>query len=170
MENYFRAKLQKITPSKINRVSYRALFKDFKDPLSTDGNLKVSGRWHKKGEFRALYASETKEVCVEELKRKVEDDEVIKLFDIHKLTVKADKLLDLSREENLKILGVTEEELLSGSIENPKEIKLPNELAKCAFEMGFEGIIVKSASRAGNNIIIFTENLGKTSYVKILNR
>lgn len=167
MENYFSTKLQKITPTKINCVSYRALFKDFKNPLSTDGNLKVSGRWHKKREFRSLYTSETKEVCIGELKRKVDDDEIIKLFEIHKLKVKLGKVLDLSKKENLKTLGITEEELLSGSIENPEEIKLPNEIAERAFKMGFEGIVVKSASGKGNNIVVFMENLGKNSYVKI---
>jgi hypothetical protein len=73
-------------------------------------------------------------------------------------------ILDLTSEENLKMLEITEDELLAGSIVRADEVRLPNSIAKAAYELGFEGMLVKSATRTGNNIMLFPKNkLGESS-------
>ena len=76
-------------------------------------------------------------------------------------------ILDLTSQENLKILETTEDELLAGSVYRPDEIILPNNLARAAYESGFEGILVKSATMAGNNIILFPKNQLEKSSIKV---
>jgi len=149
-------------------ICYRAISKEYKDPLSTGGSKKVSGRWHIKGEFNALYLSESKKVCIEELKRRVDDETIIEsLFNIFEIEINVSKILDLTKKENLKILEVDENDLLSGSVYELNEVELPNSLAKAAYGSGFEGILVKSATSAGNNIILFPKNILKESRIKV---
>ncbi|MBU4450646.1 MAG: hypothetical protein KKE35_05075, partial [Actinobacteria bacterium] len=76
-------------------------------------------------------------------------------------------ILDLTSGENLKMLEITEDELLAGSIYRSDEIRLPNSLARIAYELGFEGILVKSATMTGNNIVVFPKNKLKKSYIKV---
>lgn len=159
MDKDFKKKLQNINPRLLKCTCYRAIAKQYNDPLSTKGNEKVSGRWHIKGEFNALYLSDSKKVCIEELKRKVEDELIIEnIFNILELEIDFSLILDLTSEENLKMLEITEDELLAGSIVRLDEIRLPNNLARAAYELGFEGILVKSATMTGNNIVLFPKN------------
>ncbi len=166
MDKDFKKKLQSINPKGIKCTCYRAIAKQYKDPLSTEGNKKVSGRWHVKGEFNSLYLCESKKVCIEELKRKVDDEIIIEnLFDLFEMQINFSSILDLTSQENLKILELTEEELLAGSVYRSAEISLPNNLARAAYESKFEGILVKSATMAGNNIILFPKNQLKKSSI-----
>ena len=80
------------------------------------------------------------------------------LPNIFELEISFSLILDLTSQENLKILDLTEDELLAGTVYRSDEISLPNSLAKAAYESGFEGILVKSATMAGNNIILFPKN------------
>lgn len=164
----FKKKLQNISPRELKCICYRAIAKQYDDPLSTKGNEEVSGRWHIKGEFNVLYLCESKKVCIEELKRKVEDETIIEnLFNIFELEIDFSLILDLTSEENLKMLEITEDELLTGSIVRSDEIILPNSLAKIAYELGFEGILVKSATMTGNNIVLFPKNKLEKSSIKV---
>ena len=168
MEKDFKKKLQNINPRGLKCTCYRAIAKQYDDPLSTQGNEKVSGRWHVKNEFNALYLCDSKKVCIEELKRKVEDEIIIEnLFNIFELEINFSLILDLTSEENLKMLEITEDELLTGSIHRLDEIRLPNSLARTAYESGFEGILVKSATMTGNNIVLFPKNKLKKSSIKV---
>ena len=65
------------------------------------------------------------------------------------------------------MLELTEEELLAGSIYRSDEIRIPNSLARTAYELGFEGMLVKSATMTGNNIVIFPKNKLKKSSIKV---
>lgn len=166
MDKDFKKKLQNINPRGLKCTCYRAIAKQYDDPLSTKGNEKVSGRWHIKGEFNALYLCESKKVCIEELKRKVEDEIIIKnIFDLFELEINFSQILDLTSEENLKALEITENELLSGNVYTADEISLPNSLARTAYELGFEGILVRSATMTGNNIVMFPKNQLKDSSI-----
>lgn len=168
MDKNFKEKLKDIKPTILDCICYRAISKEFTDPLCTEGSKKVSGRWHIKGEFNALYLSESKKVCIEELKRRVDDETIIEnLFNIFEIEINISKILDLTSKKNLKILKVDEKDLLSGSVCELNEVDLPNNLAKMAYKLGFEGILVKSATLAGNNIILFPANILKESKIKI---
>jgi len=168
LDKDFNKKLQSISPKRIKSTCFRAIARQYNDPLSTEGNEKVSGRWHIKGEFNSLYLCESKKVCIEELKRKVDDEIIIeKLFNIFELEINFSLILDLTSRENLKILEITEEELLAGSIYRSDEIIISNNLAKAAYESGFEGILVKSATMSGNNIILFPKNKLEKSFIKV---
>lgn len=168
MDKDFKKKLQNINPGGLKSTCYRAIARQYDDPLSTRGNEKVSGRWHVKGEFNALYLCENKKVCIEELRRKVEDETIIKnLFNIFEIEIDFSLILDLTSEENLKILGITKDELLAGSIVRADEVRLPNNIAKAAYELGFEGMLVKSATRTGNNIVLFPKNKLGGSSIKV---
>ena len=89
------------------------------------------------------------------------------LFDIFKIEINVSKILDLTSKESLEILEIGENQLLSGSIYELNEVRLPNNLARTAYKLGFEGILVKSASLIGNNVIIFPENLLKESRITV---
>lgn len=168
MDKDFKKKLQNINPRGLKCTCYRAIAKQYDDPLSTKGNEKVSGRWHIKSEFNALYLCDSKKVCIEELKRKVEDEIIIEnIFNIFELEINFSLILDLTSEENLKMLEITEDELLTGSIYRSDEIRLPNSLARTSYELGFEGILVKSATMTGNNIVLFPKNKLKKSSIKV---
>ncbi len=168
MDKDFKKKLQSINPKRIKCTCYRAIARQYNDPLSTKGNEKVSGRWHIKGLFNSLYLCESKKVCIEELKRKVDDEIIIEnLFNVFEMEINFSLILDLTSQENLKILETTEDELLAGSVYRPDEIILPNNLARAAYESGFEGILVKSATMAGNNIILFPKNQLEKSSIKV---
>jgi len=164
----FKEKFKDIKPIVLECICYRAISKEYADPLSTGGSKKVSGRWHIKGEFNALYLSGSKKVCIEELKRRVDDETIIEgLFNIFEIEINVSKILDLTSKENLKILEVDENDLLSGSVYELNEVDLPNNLAKAAYELGFEGILVKSATSAGNNIVLFPANKLKVSKIEV---
>jgi len=60
LDKDFKKKLQNINPRGLKCTCYRAIAKQYDDPLSTKGNEKVSGRWHIKGEFNALYLCDSK--------------------------------------------------------------------------------------------------------------
>ena len=168
MDKDFKEKLKKIHCIELSCTCYRAISKEYKNPLSAEGSKKASGRWHIKGEFEALYLSESRKVCIEELKRRVDDDTLIEnLFDIFKIEINVSKILDLTSKESLEILEIGENQLLSGSIYELNEVRLPNNLARTAYKLGFEGILVKSASLIGNNVIIFPENLLKESRITV---
>ena len=168
MDKDFKKKLQNINSRGLKCTCYRAIAKQYDDPLSTQGNEKVSGRWHVKGEFNALYLCDSKKVCIEELKRKVEDEIIIEnLFNIFELEINFSLILDLTSEENLKMLEITEDELLTGGIYRSDEIRIPNSLVRTAYELGFEGILVKSATMTGNNIVLFPKNKLKKSSIKV---
>ena len=168
MDKDFKKKLQSINPKGIKCTCYRAIARQYNDPLSTEGNEKVSGRWHIKGEFNSLYLSDSKKVCIEELKRKVDDEIIIEnLFNIFELEINFSLILDLTSQENLKILDLTEDDLLAGTVYRSDEIGLPNILARAAHESGFEGILVKSATMTGNNIILFPKNQLVKSSIKV---
>jgi RES domain-containing protein len=167
LEYNFLPLVEKIKPAALNKACYRAVYKQFGDPLSTAGNEKASGRWHIKGQFNALYLSEDKNVCIEELKRRIDDISLIReLFDIYQVNISASNILDLSSPENLKILGINREDLTGGSVVKPEEVAVPNALAEAAFRAGFEGLIAGSAAGSGNNVVIFPKNLLAGSSVK----
>ena len=169
VDKELRKKFQKIIPVKVNGTCYRAVDKKYDNPISTEGSEKASGRWHVKGKFRALYMCESENVCIEELKRRVDDELIIKnRFNIYKLEISVSKILDLTSEENLSILGIKKEELLSGIVQEPDTVKLPNALAELAYEAGFEGKLVESATLTGNNIVLFPVNISKKSTIKIV--
>ena len=65
------------------------------------------------------------------------------------------------------MLEITEDELLTGSIYRSDEIRLPNSLARAVYELGFEGILVKSATMTGNNIVLFPKNKLEKSSIKV---
>ncbi len=166
----FREKLQEIEPISFNDTCYRKIDKRF-DPLDAKGSKISSGRWHIRGNFDAIYTSENELTCDEELKRRIDDDIISRdKFKTYKLTVKLTKILDLTNKSNLIILEVEESDLLSGNIEITKKIDIPNQLAEAAYNLGFEGILVKSATKKGNNIVLFPENITKGSNISVVEK
>ena len=145
-----------IQPVSLDTVCYR-IVSEKHDPLSTNGSLLVHGRYNN-GRFLVLYTSESKEVCTAEKERKTTLKTKL-TYKIAKIKAKFKKVLDLTDSDNLKKLGVKKEDLISD------DWSITQYIATLAVQKGYEAILVPSATKKGNNLVIFPENYSKGSIV-----
>jgi len=146
----------KIQPVSLDTVCY-GIVSEKHDSLNSNGSLLVSGRYNNR-QFLVLYFSESKEVCFAEKERKT-TIKTKSIYKIAKIKAKLKKVLDLTNSDNLKKLSVKKEELIS------EDWSIPQHIATLAFQKGDEAILVPSATRKGNNLVIFPENYSKGSIV-----
>ncbi|NCO28294.1 MAG: hypothetical protein COZ65_01570 [Caldiserica bacterium CG_4_8_14_3_um_filter_35_18] len=158
--------ISKIVPISLDNFFFRIVSqKHEKHILSTEGSRISGGRYNNPGIDGILYLGESKEVCTAEIKRK---DPLFSLkYIIGKVEVKLDKVLDLGREENLKILGIKKEDLIKG--EKAGEYKVTREIGREAYKKGYEALLVPSITGKGNNLVVFIPNLKeKSERVKLI--
>jgi RES domain-containing protein len=77
------------------------------------------------------------------------------------INIRLDKVLDLTQASTLKILGLSKNDLISS------DYSITQAISMIAREAGFRGLIVPSATSAGDNLIIFENNLGKGCLIEI---
>ncbi len=148
--------LSKIKPISIEGFFFRAVNKKYKDRiLSTKGSEKYGGRYNEPGVSGVLYLSESEEVCKAEIKRK--DPHLLQPYVIGKIKVKLNKVLDLTSEENLKELGLKKEELIKEESEGG--YKITRKIAREAFKLKFEALLVPSITGKGNNLVVLLLNI-----------
>ncbi|MCL5986372.1 MAG: RES family NAD+ phosphorylase [Actinobacteria bacterium] len=160
----FKKKLNEILPIPLITKCYRVLQSEH-DPLSVEGSLKYSGRWHLVGVFGALYTGESTDVCLAEIKRQSKMPLKHK-YKVTEIDISLSKVLDLTDERSLELLSVKEDQLVSGVATRVASVVLPNSIASSAHALGYEAIIAPSATGKGRIIVIFTNNLTANSYVK----
>ncbi|MCG2789043.1 MAG: hypothetical protein L6405_03705 [Actinomycetia bacterium] len=120
----FKDRLKKISPVSLAINCCRG-FRKGNNPLSTANSFNSSGRWHIKGRFGAIYTGESEEVCKEEILRQFEGIIPKYEYELVKLNISLNKVLDLSDPENLKSLNIEKDELTSGEGTDPDTVVIP---------------------------------------------
>ena len=160
-------RLNNISPISLKGIYFHGFRKDI-PPLNTENYKYTNGRWHIKGEFGGLYAGENKKVCQEEIRRVYGSKTPAKEYRIVKLQISLSKVLDLTNPDNLKRLNVKKEQLISGKGQVTETVLIPNSIAKSAHKLGYEAIIVSSATGLGKSIVLYQDNFKSNSSIKIL--
>lgn len=130
--------------------------------LATDagGSRKVSGRYNRgldlfpeSGVWAALYLALGADVCLGEILRHITPDLLPQLngYRLSELTVRLTAVLDC---RNVAALDLQPTDLWHDS-----DCFIPRAIAAAAIAQGMEGLIVPSATRLGDNLIIFPELL-----------
>ncbi len=148
--------ISKIFPVSLVDFFFRIVSrKHEKHILSTEGSRVSGGRYNDPGIDGILYLGESEEVCMAEIKRK---DPLFSLkYVVGKIKVRLDKVLDLTKEENLKIFGINKEDLVKGEKEG--EYKITRAIGREAYKKGYEALLVPSITGKGNNLVVFIPNL-----------
>jgi RES domain-containing protein len=131
------------------------------------GSYKTSGRFNKESlkdessqhlTWPALYLGTQPDVCIGEYIRNHEPKVLQNSRHIlTKMSLRLERILDC---RNLTALGLTEEELL-----HDNDYAHPHDLAQAALEGKFEAILVPSATRLGECIVIFPTNLSRDDLI-----
>ena len=154
--------LSSLTTVSFERSVYRVVVERFKDKvLSTEGNRFFPGRYHLSGEGGILYTSLTKEIAIKEIERHVSRAMLQGRLAIATINITLDKVLDLTQASTLKIIGLSKSDLISS------DYSITQAISMIAREAGLRGLIVPSATRGGNNLVIFENNLGKGCLIEI---
>lgn len=131
------------------------------------GARKVSGRYNlgldqfpEERAFGALYLALAPETCLGEITRHIAPVGIASLndYDLSELSVSAGKVADSRDHEPL---GLCPDNLLDDF-----DLSVTRALGAAAFESGLEGLLVVSATRLGDNLVLFPENLRPGSYVE----
>jgi len=133
------------------------------------GSLFVTGRYHRGtdqfGEgaaWPALYLAVGAEVAIGEVLRHISPDSLADLNDyrISELDVELESVLDLG---DAAPLGLNTDDLVRDN-----DFEITQDLAAAAIVREAEGILVPSATRLGDNLIVFPAHLGSRSRLAVI--
>ncbi len=147
----------KVKPIPLSTACYRIVSRKY-DVLNTNGSLLYFGRYSNK-EFLVLYTADFEELCEAELARKTKIKTKF-IYKIAKLNLRLRKIIDLTSEKNIKLLNIQRDDLIGDNWD------IPQLIAVLAYQKGYEGLLVPSATEKGNNIILFPDNFSKNSAIK----
>jgi len=148
-----------------------------KDIVSGLGAMKGGGRWSPIGVFPAVYASTTPETATAEAFARgrffgVPDYEALPVVMVA-LDIHLAKSLNLSARDVRRTLQVSRADLVDVNWRAEQDAgheALTQAIARAAFAVGFEGLIVPStAAREGINIVVFPTRLGAASRLEVRN-
>jgi RES domain-containing protein len=129
----------------------------------------VSGRYNRgldrfaEGEnFPALYLATAPEICLGEVYRHVTPELLSSLndFRLSELSVSLQELADCRGHEPLG--------LSTGDLVHDTDYEATQALGAAANCRGFEGLLVPSATRLGDNLIVFPQNLRADSRIAVV--
>lgn len=134
-----------------------------RDCRSGEGARAHGGRWNPPGSFPALYTALTPYVACRELARlasrqKVTVEDLLPRT-LCVLELRLTRVVDLTTEGNLSLVGLSLDDITG---DDPSRCR---ELGDVAHRMGFEGLLVPSATGAGYNFIVFPLNLASDSLI-----
>lgn len=123
--------------------------------ISGVGPMKYnSGRWMQKGICYVLYASSNAETAIKEFSSNYEGYN--KKLVLAEITATVNKILDLTKKDILKKLGLTTKDLLKPW--QGKQESLTQTIGRFAYESGFEGLLAPSkANPNGFNLVVFSK-------------
>jgi RES domain-containing protein len=177
-----RAQLKKLLPRAIRwaGVTYRSVSTEYatsSDILTGIGSQMSGGRWNPLGSFPTVYLSLEPETSFAETLSHVRyyglqpQDALPRTFVA--VDVKLHRVLDLTNQENLKTLMVTRRSLLAvdwRTYQDAGEEAITQAIGRIARELGFEGLLVPSATTAkGTNLVLYPGSLSAKSEVTLLN-
>lgn len=132
------------------------------------GARKVSGRYNlgldqfpDERAFGALYLALAPETCLGEILRHVTPLSLSALNDylLSELYVEAPRIVDCRDPDRL---GLTLNDL-----EADFDLAATRSLGAAAFAAGMDGLLTVSATRLGNNLVLFPENMGSRSRLEV---
>ncbi len=133
------------------------------------GARKVSGRYNRgldrfseQESFPALYFATAPEICLGEVYRHITPELLPALndFRLSELFVEVGEVLDC---RSPKALGLSLEHLAHDT-----DYEATQAIGAATLERGLEGLIVPSATRLGDNLILFPENLRSSSRTEVV--
>ncbi|MEW6638367.1 MAG: RES family NAD+ phosphorylase [Actinomycetota bacterium] len=133
------------------------------------GARKVSGRYNRgldrfdeEQSFAALYLATAPETCLGEVQRHVTPELLPALndFRLSELSVEVGEVADC---RSPKALGLSIEHLVHDT-----DYEATQAIGAAALERGLEGLIVPSATRLGDNLVLFPESLRSSSRIEIV--
>jgi len=140
------------------------------DIVSGEGASYYGGRWNPVG-IKAIYMSldplTAVHECYAEFIRYGFSAGVIKPRVIAGVSIRIDRVLNLTEKSIPRLLGITLEKILSEdwqAIQSNEKKSRSQMVGKGARNAGFEGLLVSSARhREGKNLVVFPENLLRSS-------
>ncbi|MBU4287342.1 MAG: RES domain-containing protein [Syntrophaceae bacterium] len=151
---------QKIKPVSFSGAFFRSVsLKHSGEIIDTEGSFEHGGRYNPMREFGALYMSASKEVCKKEITQK-QREAFLGPRIIGQIKVSVTKLLDLTNTGNLKKLGIKKEDLIRDK--DKGGWTLTWEMARLAYNTGYEAILSPSVTSKGSNLVVFDKSLSTT--------
>ena len=134
--------------------------------LYGEGSYRNGGRWNTIGSFRAVYGSTEDVVALAESKANAESANLPYPFREPRLIVAVDlelsRVIDLTADKTLELLGVSEQELRGEDWRKVQEQgfeSLSQALGRAIFTAHWEGLLARSARvKNGINVAYFPEN------------
>lgn len=139
--------------------------------LATDaaGSWKVSGRYNQgidlfsdSEAWHAFYLALGAEVCLGEILRHIEP-EILPSLNDYRMTELAVQLSTVLDCRDLVALGLGPADLWHDT-----DCRVPRRLARAAIARGVEGMLVPSATRLGDNLIVFSDQLCADASIEIV--
>ena len=167
MINLSLEKLSKIKLVSLSKVFFRLLaLKHAEEILSPQGSLKCGGRYNPAKKFGALYLGESENVCKAEKYVRAKPDFLDSQV-LGEIRVSLKKVLDLTNINNLKKLGIKKEDLMYKK--NEGGWNLTCQIARLAYQIGIEAILVPSSTGKGKNLAVFDKHIKKKS-IRLLSK
>ena len=142
------------------------------DAFSGAGSLKVSGRFHVKGNFVIVYTSTELKTAEWEYFHTARSAGIDTTFllpcTVISATVKLSRVLNLTDAKVRRVLKVTLKELCGSTWDGSLKETLTQAIGRFAYEAGFEAVLVPSVG-GGQNLNIFRQNLLAASSLEIIN-
>jgi RES domain-containing protein len=133
------------------------------------GAQRVSGRYNRgldrfpeEKSLPALYLATAPEICLGEIYRHITPELLPALTDflLSELSVEVGEALDC---RNPKSLGLSPERLMHDT-----DYEATQAIGAVARANGLEGLLVPSATRLGDNLILFPANLGASARIEVI--
>jgi RES domain. len=168
MHNLSLKEISKIKLVSLSKIFFRLVpLKYNNEILNPQGNCACGGRYNPPGEFTVLYLGESENVCKEERNARTSPNLLPSRKILGKIEVSLGKVLDLTNDTNLEILGLKKKDLMYKKIENGWN--LTQQIARLAYQIGVEAILVPSATGKGNNLAVFDKHIKKKS-IRLLSK
>ncbi len=138
-------------------------------PADPGGSIKVSGRYNRGFDrfsedesFGALYLATGPEICLGEVYRHITPELLPSLnnYRLSELSVRLSAVLDC---RNPKAMGLSLNDLTHDT-----DYEVTQSIGAAAYGEGFEGALVPSATRLGDNLVLFPDRLGADSTITVV--
>jgi len=157
--------IRKVPLKSIKGTFYRITAKDHKI-LDDSGSIRGSGgRYNNSKGYRALYLGENINLCKSEIKKQAKEllikTEGFRPFSLGEVEISLVNVLDLTDENILNYLKIKREDLIKSNYTFTQKI------GEIAHNINIEALKVPSITNKGNNLVVFKENVGRKSYIKL---
>jgi len=145
------AAMAEVRPRQVHGVWHRFVEESYREDADSDrGALDHGGHYNPRGEFGALYLSDTEAACRAEMRHRVG---IRPRYWHAQIRVRLQKVLDLTDGSTVQKLGIVPTTLVS------LDWLLPQDVARATRAAGFNALIVPSAAGSHRNVVVFKDLL-----------